>query len=72
VQEEFNLRGAVVAAQNLKPDIAIQIDLMLATDTPDMAERGDMHLGAGRGSALFVSRTRHAQRRHPASGNGAA
>ncbi|HVG49201.1 MAG TPA: M42 family peptidase, partial [Rubellimicrobium sp.] len=27
VQEEFNLRGAVVAAQALRPDIAIQIDL---------------------------------------------
>ena len=37
VQEEFNLRGAVTAAQALQPDIAIQLDLMLATDTPDMA-----------------------------------
>jgi putative aminopeptidase FrvX len=73
VQEEFNLRGAVVAAQNLKPDIAIQIDLMLATDTPDMADRGDMHLGRRAGhQPLFVSRTRHAQRRDPASGDGAA
>lgn len=53
VQEEFNLRGAVVAAQTLKPDIAIQIDLMLATDTPDMADRGDMHLGAGPGMSLY-------------------
>jgi putative aminopeptidase FrvX len=54
VQEEFNLRGAVVAAQNLKPDIAIQIDLMLATDTPDMVDRGDMHLGAGPGISLYA------------------
>jgi putative aminopeptidase len=53
VQEEFNLRGAVVAAQVLQPDIAIQIDLMLATDTPDMADRGDMALGAGPGMALY-------------------
>lgn len=53
VQEEFNLRGAVVAAQALKPDIAIQIDLMLATDTPDMAERGEMRLGAGPGMSLY-------------------
>ena len=34
-QEEFNLRGALSAAQALQPDIAIQIDLMLASDTPD-------------------------------------
>ena len=51
--EEFNLRGAVVAAQVLQPDIAIQIDLMLATDTPDMADRGDMTLGGGPGMALY-------------------
>ncbi len=51
--EEFNLRGAVVAAQVLQPDIAIQIDLMLATDTPDMADRGEMALGGGPGMALY-------------------
>ena len=53
VQEEFNLRGALVAAQALQPDIAIQLDLMLATDTPDMADRGDMHLGQGPGMSLY-------------------
>ncbi|MEM6383629.1 MAG: M42 family metallopeptidase [Pseudomonadota bacterium] len=53
VQEEFNLRGAVVAAQSLRPDIAIQIDLMLATDTPDMIDRGDMALGSGPGMSLY-------------------
>ena len=39
VQEEFNLRGALPAAQVLQPDIAIQLDLILATDAPDMAAR---------------------------------
>lgn len=53
VQEEFNLRGALVAAQTLKPDIAIQIDLMLACDTPDMASRGDMRMGGGPGMSLY-------------------
>ncbi|MDA4848671.1 M42 family metallopeptidase [Hoeflea poritis] len=53
VQEEFNLRGAVVAAQSLRPDIAIQIDLMLATDTPEMAYRGEMTLGGGPGISLY-------------------
>ena len=53
VQEEFNLRGAMVAAKALKPDIAVQIDLMLATDTPDMADRGEMHLGGGPGVSLY-------------------
>ncbi len=53
VQEEFNLRGAVVAAQALAPDVAIQIDLMLATDTPEMADRGEMRLGGGPGLSLY-------------------
>lgn len=52
-QEEFNLRGAVTAAQVLQPDIAIQIDLILASDTPDMANRGDVALGGGPGMAMF-------------------
>ena len=53
VLEEFNLRGAQPLAQQLKPDIAIQVDLMLATDTPDMGSRGDMLLGAGPGMSLY-------------------
>ena len=53
VQEEFNLRGAQPLAQQLQPDIAIQIDLMLATDTPDMVSRGDMVLGGGPGMSLY-------------------
>lgn len=53
VQEEFNLRGAQTLAQAVKPDIAIQIDLMLASDTPDMADRGDMVLGGGPGMSLY-------------------
>lgn len=53
VQEEFNLRGAQPLAQQLQPDIAVQIDLMLATDTPDMTSRGDMVLGGGPGMSLY-------------------
>jgi putative aminopeptidase len=53
VQEEFNLRGALTAAQALQPDIAIQIDLLLATDTPDMDYRGDVRLGGGPAMSLY-------------------
>ncbi|MGH6893089.1 MAG: M42 family metallopeptidase [Dongiaceae bacterium] len=53
VQEEFNLRGAITAARALSPDIAIQLDLILATDTPDMTTRGDVRLGGGPGISLF-------------------
>lgn len=47
VQEEFNLRGVLPVAQKLKPDIAIQIDLMLSSDTPDMEKQGEVLLGEG-------------------------
>ncbi len=53
VQEEFNLRGAAVAATALQPDLAVQIDLILATDLPDMASRGDVALGAGPAMSLY-------------------
>ena len=53
VLEEFNLRGAVTAAQVLQPDIAIQLDLILATDTPDMMARGDVQLGGGPAMSLY-------------------
>lgn len=53
VQEEFNLRGVLPAAQRLAPDIAIQLDLVLATDTPDMAARGDVRLGGGPAMSMY-------------------
>ena len=53
VLEEFNLRGALPLAQNLLPDIAIQLDLMLATDTPDMETHGEMVLGGGPGMSMY-------------------
>ena len=52
VQEEFNLRGAVVAAEALRPDIAIQIDLLLTGDAPDMENVTDVTLGGGPGISL--------------------
>jgi putative aminopeptidase len=53
VQEEFNLRGVLPAATALQPDIALQIDLLLACDTPDMGRRGAVALGGGPGISLY-------------------
>lgn len=53
VQEEFNLRGALPVAQQLAPDIAIQLDLIMATDTPDMISRGNVKLGGGPVMSMF-------------------
>ena len=47
VQEEFNLRGASIAAHAIEPDIAIQIDLALHSDTPDMVGLGEVAVGGG-------------------------
>ena len=53
VQEEFNLRGAMLAAERLKPDAAISIDIMVASDTPDLAQRGELRLGGGPAIGLY-------------------
>ncbi len=53
VQEEFNLRGVLPAAIALAPAIALQIDLLLACDTPDMTGRGEVTLGGGPGISLY-------------------
>lgn len=53
VQEEHNLRGVLPAAMASSPDIAIAIDVMLATDTPEVADRSDVGLGGGPVMSLF-------------------
>ena len=53
VQEEFNLRGILPVINSLKPDIAIQVDLSLTSDTPDMNNSSDIHLGGGPCVSLF-------------------
>ena len=47
VQEEFNLRGAMVAAQQIKPLAAISLDLVAASDTPDIKDGNGVALGKG-------------------------
>lgn len=46
-QEEFNLRGAMVAAAALLPDVAISLDVMISGDTPDLKECSELRLGGG-------------------------
>lgn len=53
VQEEYNLRGVLPAATAANPAIALQIDLLLACDTPDMTNRGEVALGAGPGISMY-------------------
>jgi putative aminopeptidase len=53
VQEEYNLRGVLPAATACAPDIALQIDLLLACDTPDMTARGEVTLGGGPGISMY-------------------
>ena len=47
VWEEFNVRGAMLAARHIEPDIAISLDVALAGDTADLSGRYDDVLGAG-------------------------
>ena len=46
-QEEFSVRGGVSAARRIDPDVALCVDVAIATDTPDSDGHGDVALGAG-------------------------
>jgi len=47
VWEEFNLRGAVLAARRIRPDISISLDAALAGDTRDLENRYETACGKG-------------------------
>ena len=46
VQEEVGLRGAKTSAQKINPDVAITLDVTIATDTPGDDNRIKMGVGA--------------------------
>lgn len=47
VQEEYNLRGAMVACASVEPDFAIALDVAITGDTPDMSGKLPIDLGSG-------------------------
>lgn len=53
VWEEFNLRGAMLAARELKPDIALCLDVSLSGDTPDLQGRFETKVGGGPAVSLY-------------------
>jgi endoglucanase len=57
VQEEIGLRGAKVAAQYFKPDLAMAIDSTPANDLPlhDESENISYNTKLGRGPAIYVA-----------------
>ncbi len=53
-QEEVGTRGAKVAAQMQKPDIAIAVDVTFAYDTPQKKEARDINTVLGGGPAMTL------------------
>lgn len=53
VMEEFNIRGAVIAARRIRPDIFICLDITLSGDTPDLSAKYDIRLGGGPTVTLY-------------------
>ena len=53
-QEEVGLKGAGIAAERWRPDLAIALDTMPSGDTPDMSFQKDLNIAIGRGPAIQV------------------
>lgn len=53
VQEEFNLRGAMLAAEKIKPVASFSLDLVAAGDTPEMGAPNGVEVGAGPVMGLY-------------------
>jgi putative aminopeptidase FrvX len=53
VQEEFNDRGAVLAARAKQPAIAICIDVCIEYGTPDLKGQGEVFMGKGPVISLY-------------------
>ncbi len=54
VQEEVGLKGAALAAERWRPDLAIALDTMPSGDTPDMSYVKDLNIAIGQGPAIQV------------------
>ncbi len=54
VQEEYNLRGACLAAEQIHPDAAVALDIAIAGDTPDLKDRFDVALGEGPVMSMYT------------------
>lgn len=53
VQEEFNLRGAMLAAEKIKPVASFSLDLVAAGDTPEMNRPNGVEVGKGPVMGLY-------------------
>lgn len=53
VQEEYNLRGAMMAARRLQPKIAIGLDIALESGTPNMEGVTGVHMDDGPVMSLY-------------------
>lgn len=53
VQEEYNLRGGMVAAQAIRPDFAIALDVVLTGDTPDSRQTLPTKVGSGPALGMY-------------------
>ncbi len=59
-QEEVGGRGAIVAAENLRPDVVIALDMSLSTDLPGTPERSFINKLGGGASIKVMDRSRGA------------
>lgn len=54
VQEEFNLRGILPVVRKIRPNLAIALDITIATDTPDLSDAANVRLGGGPSLSMYT------------------
>ncbi len=59
VQEEVGLLGAEMQAHNIKPDVALVVDVTFATDTPGIDNKQFGEVKLGEGPSINVGRENH-------------
>jgi endoglucanase len=59
VQEEVGLKGAIMSVYNVKPDLAVVVDVTHATDTPGINVKQHGEVKLGQGPTVSIGREHH-------------
>jgi len=59
IQEELGLFGAAMSVENVKPDVAVAVDVTHATDSPGIDQKEHGEIKMGKGPSISIGRENH-------------